>query len=136
VKVYRDLEIYGTSEALGATLEEINRVIAPPWSIMANDDEDVLPGPSLHGYARDRTSPHPPVTLWLAEDLGRLYVSNIIPGRGRLSADEYNAIAQEFYERFVEPTAEKTGVRSRLSDPEVGEPGDSAASASFLGCGE
>lgn len=119
MKVYRELEIHGDVGTVKATLDGIKKAVGGTW--MTIEDEGSLPGPPQHGFVCERTAEHPAATLWLVEKPGQLYVSNIVPSQGqpRLSEDEYNAIAFEFYERFVIPVADKTGVQVTLSDTNV-----------------
>jgi hypothetical protein len=122
---YGELSITGDPEALAATLRRIEESLTDSWK---RDTETegrmvqrvVRPGVrycfSCAGSEERRAA-----DLWLVEESPReLKVSNIVPAEiGNLSHDEYNALLNEFCDRFVLPSAKATGAVVTLSGQEI-----------------
>jgi len=76
----------------------------------------------MHYYCFSCTEESHRASAWvyLAKWTEEVRVSNILPRKtGQLSINQYNAILEEFAERFLRPAAAKTGVSVELSDAEA-----------------
>jgi len=126
MKVFRDLFIRGSTEQLGATVEAIERSLSDGWKRDYVSEQQVRDLPLLrrefiYCFACTKESRYPAATLILTENgPGILQVANVIPHtQHRLEYDQYNAIVEEFCERFVRPSASRMGVAVELTDTQV-----------------
>lgn len=123
MEVFRELLIRGTPAQLASTLSAIESSLADGWSRCAVPriaGVSMLTMPS-HGFACARAGRRPAATLFIAEKSPELlYVSNIVPQDERqLGYGDYNRILEEFCQRFVRPSAERTGVAVELTDAQA-----------------
>jgi hypothetical protein len=124
MEVFREMYLRGEPDRLSATMDEIERRLTHGWSrdrdaerrllALSVDDEKSY---CFRVEGNDRL---PAASLFFAEDVAepsRLYVSNISPREvGQLTYGEYNAILEEFSDRFARPSALAMGVDIQLTE--------------------
>lgn len=123
MQVHRDLTIVGEPEQLKAVGEDIRRSLAEGWTRDADAEDHMTMFPSgtkrlVYCFAAPKRPRRPAATVFLLNrDDGTLQVANVVPSeQHELSRDEYNAIIEDFYKRFVRPAAERHGVQAELTD--------------------
>lgn len=88
-----------------------------------SEEETIVFGETpLYCFKRLFRSEIPSASVWLTEKTppGILSVSNVLPTEmGQLSYDEYNTIVSEFYEKIVQPIADKILIEATLTSPEI-----------------
>ena len=125
MQVFRELTIRGEPEQISATVQAICDSVSGDWSrdttTEAKLDANLFSLVRTYCFDRAAGNGWPAAALFLArKDLTRLYVTNIIPlAPGSLGFLAFNAILEEFYDRFVAPAASKTGARAALTEPEA-----------------
>jgi hypothetical protein len=122
MKVYGDLVLSGSREALAKAVEAIESSMASGWQ-RSQDLESRVGIKDTRCFVAPSTASHRSGALWLAyrPEQANWYVSNITPMEtGSLSEDEYNSILREFYENFVRPTTRATGIEAELGKFEKG----------------
>lgn len=125
MEVFRDLFIRGEADRLALTLEAIERSLSDGWTRDRLSEDRLRPVTGrtkpIYCFACSRAGRRPAATLFLTQrDPGTLSVSNVVPQQQhQLSHGEYNALVEEFYERFVRPCSASTGVEVELTDTQV-----------------
>jgi hypothetical protein len=122
MRVFRELSIEGKPEALQQILDKIRGSLTDGWTRVTLDEKQrKFLGPDLYGFHCARKEDRPEASLWICQSgPERLHVSNIVPAhQAKLDYDEYNAILQEFYQRFVKPAVAHTGAKATLTEDEV-----------------
>lgn len=123
--VFRELFIRGEPDRLTETLAEIERLLSEGWFRDKETERQLAALPtairsSCFGCFADSGSRPGATVILTAKDPGLLYVSNVIPhSQRRLDYDQYNHVLTEFYERFVQPAAAKTGAAAELTDTQA-----------------
>jgi hypothetical protein len=121
-KVFRDLNVYGDPEALGALIPAIEGRLADGWS-RDREGEQRLAGGSGQSqfflFSRLASAERPAVVLAVCSEGRRLSVTNVFPEEcGRISCAQYNSILIEFYLKFLHPAATEAGLPVELSPDE------------------
>ena len=121
MKVFRDLSIQGEPNQLAATLEAIEQSLTDGWARDRTTEGDVVGRASYFCFACSAKPNRPAAFLFLLQREQKLLkVTNIAPKeKHQLSHSEYNSLVEEFYQRFVQPAAEKVGVRAELAASEA-----------------
>lgn len=109
MKVFRNLKLIGSAREQTRLIDLIEQQLNNGW-IRDREKEAELKSQSGYDYTIficSKTASRPAAGLILVTDEnGYLYVSNIVPkDLGKLSKDQYNAILEEFLNRFVEHAA-------------------------------
>ena len=123
--VFRELLIRGEPDHLTATLTEIERNLSEGWFRDEETERQLAALPtavrsSCFGCFDDRGNRPGATVILTAKSPDVLYVSNIIPhSRRRLDYDQYNRVLGEFYDRFVQPAAARTGTVAELTDTQA-----------------
>ena len=124
MEIFRELFLRGERERLIAAAEAIEPALSDGWK----RDREVEGRVRTMGGDRPeycftcfRSADRQAALVFLTEqELGVFYVANVIPDEtGQLSHGEYNAILEEFYERFVRPCTEQAGVQAELTPAQV-----------------
>ena len=115
MKVYGDLVLSGSPQALSSAVAAIEQSLSAGWE-RSRELESRIHDADAHCFVAPETSSHPAGALWLTKrERGDWYVANIVPmGAGRLTEDQYNSILAKFYERFVKGVTESVGVSAAL----------------------
>jgi hypothetical protein len=123
MKVFQELVARGPSWQIAATVEAVCSRVSGDWSrdVEAEAELDKWnAGGKTFCFDRASGEGLPGATLFLAQKDDALAVTNIVPAvSGQLNHDEYNAILQEFFGRFVAPAAAQTGLRAELTKPDA-----------------
>jgi hypothetical protein len=120
MEVFRDLYLHGDREQVAAVIAEVERALTGGWTRDSAAEEgmrSLTAGSVTYCFCCTREADRPAVRVFLAEkEPGLFYVSNVVPyQQPQLSYREYNAILEEFYERFLRPHAERAGLRVELT---------------------
>jgi hypothetical protein len=122
MKVFREMEIKGSGTALMELIASIEKMLDRGWSRDHEREEKVNSGVSTPMYCFSCTEGpnREAAALWLAwRGSDTLYIANIIPQRlDQLSFDQYNVVAEEFYDHFAKPAAERLGLEHVISSAE------------------
>jgi hypothetical protein len=135
MKVFRDLEISGSSTRFDEFLTRLEGLLANGWRRDRKvERSDEVSGIRCYAYSCEKNETRNPATLYLCARKTEFYVSNIVPREvQRLSMDEYNAILVEFHDNFISPVAAEIGFIAKLtSDDQSIEDWISAESAGKL----
>jgi hypothetical protein len=125
MRVFRDLFVRGEPDRIAATIDEIDRSLTGGWFRDWQDERQLAALPGLGGkaicFGCFAEGDRPGATVILTpKGQGVLYASNVIPhSRRQLDYDQYNRVLGEFFDRFVKPAADKSGVRVELTDTEA-----------------
>jgi hypothetical protein len=126
--VFRELFIRGKPEQLVAVAEDICRSLNEGWTRDADAEAHmqsaaVSGGRNVYCFACSKRPRRPAATVFLIEedkDAPALHTANVVPHeKHELSRNEYNGIVEEFFRRFAEPAAERTGARAELTEPQA-----------------
>jgi len=121
MEVFRDLTIHGDAERLAKTMDLVERCLTGGWSRDRAIEERLQRlGPRKavdYCFACTKEEQRPAANVFFTEkDPGTLYVPNIVPKiQHRLAYGQYNALLEEFYQRFVRPAADQTGTVAELT---------------------
>jgi len=123
MKVYQDLNIYGSRQALDAFIVRLDQCLADGWTRSEAREAEIGHSGAFGRMLCFLCAPEgmrPASELWIATHSdGSLYVSNIwAPEFRSLSYDQYNSILSEFYESCVKPAANMAEVDVELSNSE------------------
>lgn len=127
MRVFRNLNIYVGKEQTDLFVQKIESILDDGW-IRDTEAEKGSDEFGKYGFvyftctAKDNRNAA--LLALVHRDDNMLYVSNIVPKeKHELSYDEYNYILQEFYNRFVCPVSQETGIKSELtsSDEDIGD---------------
>jgi len=122
MKVFQDLFIRGTPEALVKTIDKIENILDEGWTREHEREESLSKSSQMKWYAFrcHKKENRPAAFLSITEsNTGELYVPNIVPEElNQLSYNQYNTILQDFTTRYVSPASQATGVNFELSNPE------------------
>ncbi|BAZ71424.1 hypothetical protein NIES4106_62210 (plasmid) [Fischerella sp. NIES-4106] len=126
MKVYRDLKIIGTQDALQKMIQEIEKNLDHGWDRDKEKEAQLnslkIGESYMYCFICSDTRHRRASGLCLVNDSSEncLYVSNIVPKNvGQLSYDEYNYILEDFYKQFIIP-AKNTDVQVVLGKSEHG----------------
>ena len=125
MKVYRDLVFRGSRPALDRFIADLEHRLANGWTRYHARENEVRRAAlgAMYCFSCTTAVERPASELWLASQAdGSLYVSNILSNEySSLSHDQYNAIVQEFHDRFALPAAQAAGVKVELgkADPQI-----------------
>ncbi len=125
MEIFRDLRFRGEPERIEAAVEAIRQSLTDGWTRNAEAEERLretaIGQEAYHAFTCTATDRHPAATVFLLHKEPRAAnVPNILPSeRGRLSHRDYNAILEEFFERFARPCAERNGVMAELTPGQV-----------------
>ena len=121
MKVFQDLFIRGTPEALYKTLVDIQKLLNRGWSRDCKSEkvmEDEV-GKKYFIFRCDKKEGRPSVALFIVEKGPEEWkAANIVPKNTSLTYDQYNDILQEFTNNFVCPAASYYGVEITLTKSE------------------
>ena len=124
METFRELEVRGEASELADAVDAIERNIPTGWSRNRSVEAhtSIIPGRLVRCFTSEANASHPSGHVLLAMmDDGLLQVNNIIPAASyQLSLKEYNAILADFFERVIEPFAERFGLDCHLTGAEVG----------------
>jgi hypothetical protein len=126
MEVFRDLYVGADTDQMATVVEQIERSLPPGWArdreMEGGIESDPFAAPLTYCFTRNEEGRLPGATLFLAQkDPETFYVPNIIPVvRGQLSRQEYNSLLEEFYEHALRPSAEQSGLTTRLTRTDVG----------------
>jgi hypothetical protein len=120
MEVFRDLYLHGDREQVAAVIAEVERSLTGGWtrdSVAEEGMRSLMAGSVTYCFFCTREAGRPGARVFLAEKEAVLfYVSNVVPyQQHQLSYREYNAILEEFCERFLLPHAERAGLRVELT---------------------
>jgi hypothetical protein len=125
MKVYRDLVFRGSRPALDRFMADIEQRLTDGWAryhARENEVRRAALGP-MYCFSCTTAGQRPASELWVATQAdGALYVSNVLASeRSSLTYDQYNAIVQEFHDRFALPAAQAAGVEVEIgkADPQI-----------------
>lgn len=106
MKVFRDLTVSGSPDRLSRFLSSLESSLADGWVRSIDLEQRVSAGPA-RCFVCPAGAELSAGAVWFAQrDDSTWYVSNIVPQTaGSLTYDEYNAILQAFYDKFVVPAA-------------------------------
>jgi hypothetical protein len=124
MEIFRELFLRGERERLIAATEAIEPVLSNGWK------RDRATEANMRSMGDDRpeycftcsqSADRQAALFFITErEPGVFYVANVVPNeRGRLSHTQYNAILEEFYERYARPCAEQAGVQAELTPAQV-----------------
>src|SRR5712692_11895938 len=120
MKVYRDLVFRGNRPALVRFIADIEPRLTDGWARYHARESAVRRAAlgTMYCFSCTTAGPRPASELWVAtRSDGVLYVSNVLANEySSLTYDQYNAIVQEFHDRFARPAAQATGVEVELGD--------------------
>jgi len=125
MEVFRDLFIRGNAERLAETMALVERSLTGGWSRDREIEERLERlGPRKavdYCFACTKEGQRPDANVFFTEkDAETLYVPNIVPRtQHRLAYGQYNALLEEFYQRFVRPAASQTGATAELTGNEA-----------------
>jgi hypothetical protein len=125
MRVFRELFIRGEPDRLAATLAEIERTLSEDWFRDKETERQLASLPtavrsSCFGCFDDGRDRPGATVILTAKDADMLHVANVIPhSRSRLDYNQYNRVLEEFYNRFVQPAAAKTGVVAEMTDTQA-----------------
>src|SRR5690349_14547624 len=117
MKVFRDLEISGSSTRFDEFLSKLEGLLTDGWRRDRKvESSHAVSGLRCYAYSCETNESRKPATLYLCVRKTGFYVSNIVPKEvQRLSMDEYNAILVEFHDNFISPVAAETGFIAKLT---------------------
>jgi len=127
MKIFRNLVLRGTSDQIAAAVDAIQKAMRDndewqrDWALEQRVRFDVTWGQSdspIYCFACLQKDRRPAASLWITQKEANIFhVSNILPAAKRqLTVDEYNDILKEFFDRFLLPTLEKTGMSAELTE--------------------
>ncbi len=125
MKVFRDLFIHGSSDQVADLMQNVARSMTEGWRRDRAQEESLrqflMRQGSVYCFSCTQEKNRPAAALFLLEKEPSLFcVSNITPrSQHQLSCEEYNAILDEFCERFIRPAAEEAGLRVELTSTEA-----------------
>lgn len=119
MKVFRELELYGSQSDLIEGIKAIEKRLDAGWVRNTEREEKISTVASGTNYCFtcSKDGDREAASLWFSyQDDTTLYVSNIVPEEIReLSYDQYNLIIEEFYEQFVKPMTDQLGLEHLLT---------------------
>jgi len=125
MRIFRDLYIRGSREKIHALMEVVEQSLDEGWRRNRSLEEafrqyNVWKEP-VYCFSCIQQGARPSATVFLVEKQPNLfYASNVTPKvTHQLSYDEYNAILDEFCERYVRPTAAKAGLTVELTSTQA-----------------
>jgi hypothetical protein len=122
MKVYQDFVIRGTRPGPDRFINDLEQRLTDGWDRSHARESEVNRSVLGRMYCFSCTAAgvRPASELWMAtRSDGALHVSNILPPEhSSLTYDQYNAILQEFYDRFARPAAQTAGVDIEPGDPD------------------
>jgi hypothetical protein len=124
MEIFREPFLRGERERLIAAAEAIEPALTDGWK---RDREAEARVRTMGGdrpeycFTCSRSADRQAALVFLTErEPGIFYVANVVPDEtGQLSHAEYNAILEEFYERYARPCAEQAGVQAELTPAQV-----------------
>jgi hypothetical protein len=124
MEIFRELFLRGERERLVAAAEAIEPALSDGWK---GDREAEAKVRSIgddrpeYCFTCSRSGDRQAALVFITErEPGVFYVANVVPNeRSRLSHIKYNAILEEFYERYVRPCAKQAGVQAELTPSHV-----------------
>lgn len=119
MKEYRDLTLSGPRDVLIATVAEIEKKLNDGWQRNKQKEEEVrepaglTPDQLLFCFSCSQADSRMAAILMLMSDRDdNLSLTNIVPDEfGQLTHDEFNYILDEFFRKYAEPAAAKTGAK-------------------------
>jgi len=121
MKVYRDLIIRGSRQALDSFIASVTEHASGGWVRQLDREARVSKAAlgRMYCFVRDGTEKQPAFELWVSTDKdGSLYVSNILTENvSPLSFDQYNDVLADFQMNCAAPAARGAGVEIELTDP-------------------
>ena len=106
MEIFRDLQFRGESERIEAAVEAIRQCLSDGWTRNAEAEvrlkETAIGREAYHAFSCPEVDCHPAATVFLLHSEPNFaHVPNVVPSAmGQLSHREYNAILEEFFERF------------------------------------
>lgn len=121
LELFQHLTIDGGGEALADFRRDLLARIAPPWTLITEDDlsrpfgyDDIL------GVRYEGDDTAPPVRVTLALQNNEYSVANIVPeAMGQISRAQYNHVLQAFAAQLAQPAAASAALTPALSSPHV-----------------
>ena len=118
MEIFKDLEIEGGPESLKKCMEIIGKSLKGDWARDNKKEENYLKDmggitntKELFCVSCPKGERYPAATIWLFRDDGCIEVGNIVPTTvGQITAEEYNHIVDDFYNKFVKDAVDFTGV--------------------------
>jgi hypothetical protein len=118
MNVYRDLVFRGSQSALDQFISEIEQRLTDGWARHHARESEVRRSVlgAMYCFSCTAAGERPASELWIASQAdGALCVTNVLANEySSLTYDQYNAIVQEFHDRFALPAANATGVEVEL----------------------
>ena len=118
--VFSDLTLMNGANRLDELTAALERVVDEPWRRALERDESQSGLMEWRVFERRADEHLPGALLFLAPRRrdGAVYVSNIVPTRGRtLGKDNYNSILAEFTDKFVRGVAPSIALEVLLTQP-------------------
>lgn len=120
VQRYVDIEIHGPHRLLKQFPDEVEKRLDHGWSRDHEAEERgaTLTDEPMYSFACTESEERPAanVAMMFRKDKDVLFVPNIVPKEyGDLSYEQYNSLAREFYERFVQPVANELGLDTNIT---------------------
>lgn len=123
LETFQELEVHGDASKVAEAVDAIERNMPVGWcrnrSVEAHTR--VKPGDLIRCFSSEDNGALPDAHVLLAMiNDGLLQVSNIVPASTyQLSFKEYNAILTDFFNRLLQPVAERFGLDCHLTGPEA-----------------
>jgi hypothetical protein len=120
-RAVRDLDIYGTPLEIATLITLIERSLDSDWFRGHEYEERFrrLTGKEQFVFIRAHREDRPGVAIELRATHYGLAVFNLVPERGPLSIDDYNAIVIDFFLRFIDPAALDLELFTEISPDEI-----------------
>lgn len=123
MKTFRDVTIRLDAEQKGLFVEEIKGILNDGWIHDAEEEARLNKfgfGEYVCFACMAKEGRNAALLAFIYRDDSTLYLTNIVPReKTELSYDEYNLIAEEFYNRFVIPVTEKIRIKAELTSDDV-----------------
>ncbi len=125
MEITRDLSFRGSKTAIAGFIANLEARLKDGWSRdEAREDKAHAVALGMYCFCCAASGRRIAAELWIATRRDGLYVGNVLPvGQPSLLIEEYNAIVQEFHDKFALPAAQATGVDVELGAAEfrIGE---------------
>jgi hypothetical protein len=113
IELFKELEIKVDLAGFENLKLDLQAKVSPPWSYYG---DRVFTLKKLVSFRCSRGS-NPDAILSLAWQNGKAWISNIVPAEiGQFSKAEYNAVLDDFYTRYIKPTAENLQLKLTLTN--------------------
>jgi len=118
LKEFKNLTVTGEPAACTKFVTQVSDQLTEGWRRAKELEERISGNGNLACFACDVAPDRPAASLWMASSTdGALYVSNVVPvGQHQLQYDEYNAVLDDFANRFAQTAADQLGLKLVVTD--------------------